>query len=155
MTKVEIKLKRIAMRETYTIGRLFINGEYVCDTIEDCDRGLMDNMPEDHIRQRKIYGQTAIPQGDYRVLLTTSETFSGRPWAKMYNGLVPRLENVKGFSGIRIHPGNTAEDSLGCIIPGENKVAGKVVNSTAAYHRIMKVLMPAWESGTPINISIL
>lgn len=155
MTKVEIKLKRIAMRETYTIGRLFINGEYVCDTIEDCDRGLMDYMPEMEIRQKKIYGQTAIPHGSYNVTLTMSKTFSGRPWAKMYNGLVPSLENVKGFSGIRIHPANSAEELQGCIAPGENKVVGKVINSTAAYYRIMNLLMPAWESGTPINITIL
>ena len=152
---VEVLLSRIAKRPTYTIGRLFINGHYVSDCIEDRDRGLSDDMPEERVRMVKVYGETAIPSGRYRISLTKSEKFKNRIWAKKYGGLVPILENVKGFSGIRIHPANTAEELLGCIAPGENTTVGRVNNSTAAYSRVMQELVPAWNAGIPIYITVL
>ena len=151
---LEITLTRIARRPTYTIGRLYIDSERMSDTIEDRDRGLDDSMPEARIRELKVYGMTAIPTGRYRVSLTRAEKFKNRVWAKAYKGLIPVLENVKGFTGIRIHPANTAEELLGCIAPGENTTVGRVNSSTAAYYRIMNRLVPAWNAGIPIYINI-
>lgn len=154
MNSIEITLDRIARRPTYTIGRLYIDGKRISDTIEDRDRGLDDSMPAEQIRELKVYGMTAIPTGRYRIALTKSTKFRNRVWAKAYNGLVPILQDVKGFTGIRIHPANTAEELLGCIAPGENTTVGRVNNSTAAYYRIMDILVPAWRAGTPIYITV-
>lgn len=154
MNSIEIILTRIARRPTYTIGRLYIDGKRISDTIEDRDRGLDDSMSEARIRELKVYGMTAIPTGRYRISLTKSEKFKNRVWAKAYKGLIPILENVKGFTGIRIHPANTAEELLGCIAPGENTTVGRVNCSTAAYYRLMDILVPAWTAGIPIYITI-
>ncbi|MGL5731882.1 MAG: DUF5675 family protein [Bacteroidales bacterium] len=136
-----VNLKRVAKREDYTIGRLYIDGEYLCDTVEDKDRGLKDSMPLRDIQSIKIYGETAIPTGTYNVVLNVvSPKFKDRSWAKCCNGKLPRLEDVKGFDGVLFHVGNTAKDSLGCILLGENKVKGKVVNSTVTFERFMKRL---------------
>lgn len=126
-----ITLKRIAKKDTYTIGKLFIGGEYFCDTIEDKDRDLDDSMSVDEIKENKVYGETAIPYGTYKVRITYSPKFKK---------IMPLLENVKGFEGIRIHSGNTAKDSLGCIIVGENKKKGMVINSRSTYKKLMKLI---------------
>lgn len=112
-------------------------------------------MTEAQIRARKVYGLTAIPRGQYAITLTYSPKFATRAWAKKYGGLVPLVHGVKGFDGIRIHPGNKPEDTLGCILPGENKIKGQVVNSTAWYYRLMdEVFMPAYREGRTITIDI-
>lgn len=94
-------------------------------------------MPEAEIKAKKVYGKTAIPVGTYKVDMTTSPKFANRVWGKRYNGKVPQLLNVPGFSGVRIHPLNTAEDSLGCIGLGENKIKGKIINSTVTYYKVL------------------
>lgn len=131
---MKLIVKRVAKRDTYTIGHLYIDGAYFCDTCEDCDRGLRDDMPLDYIKHAKIYGITAIPSGTYNVLLTYSPKFKKT---------LPLIQNVKGFEGIRIHSGNTADDSLGCILVGENKAKGKVLNSRATMDRLMPILKGA------------
>ena len=117
---IKLKLKRIYKGPKYTIGKLFINDEYFCDTIEDRDRGLKSTMSDEYIRKKKVYAETAIPTGTYKIEMTYSNRFKR---------ILPLLVGVKGFSGIRIHRGNTDLDSSGCIIVGENKVVGKVINS--------------------------
>lgn len=118
---IKLKLKRIYKGSKYTIGKLFINDEYFCDTIEDIDRGLKFSMSVEYIKKKKVYAKTAIPTGTYKIEMTYSSKFKR---------ILPLLVDVKGFSGIRIHRGNTEIDSSGCIIVGENKVKGKVINST-------------------------
>lgn len=118
---IKLKLKRIYKGSKYTIGKLFINDEYFCDTIEDTDRGLKFSMSVEYIKKKKVYAETAIPTGTYKIEMTYSSKFKR---------ILPLLVDVKGFSGIRIHRGNTEIDSSGCIIVGENKVKGKVINST-------------------------
>ena len=103
---MNIVLKRIALRDTYTIGKLYIDGKYICDTVEDKVRDINKNGKFDE-GEKKVYGQTAIPYGTYEVKWTYSPRF------KKY---MPEILNVPSFSGIRIHSGNTAADSLGCII---------------------------------------
>lgn len=117
-------LKRVAYRDTYTIGKLYVNGQYFCDTLEDCYRG-------DHLDKTKIKGKTAIPRGTYRGIFNYSPKF------KKY---LPLLMDVPYFTGIRIHSGNTAEDTEGCILVGQNLVVGKVLNSRITYNKLAAAL---------------
>lgn len=129
---MRLELRRIAKKPTYTIGRLYINEEYFCDTIEDTDRGLNSYMSLEEVKAKKVKGKTAIPTDTYRVKITYSPRFKKD---------MPLIENVVGFDGIRIHSGNTAEDTEGCIIVGENKVVGKVINSKEIYNKLFSILL--------------
>lgn len=128
---MRIVLLRIANRPTYCIGKLYIDGVYFCDTIEDTDRGLDDKMTEAEILKKKVKGQTAIPTGVYPVYIT---------WSPKYNKPMPLIENVKGYSGIRIHSGNTAKDTEGCLLVGKNKEVGKVLESRKTYNALFQIL---------------
>ena len=132
----KILLKRIAKKPMYTIGKLYINGEYFCDTLEDTDRGLDQKLPLGTNQLRKVKGRTAIPTGDYEITLeVVSQRFGNRPQYKFCGGRLPRLMNVPAFQGVLIHIGNDANDTEGCILVGENKQVGKVLNSTATFKR--------------------
>lgn len=149
---MQLLLMRVYKGQSYTIGKLYVDGQYICDTIEDADRGLSDSMSLEEIQKNKKYGITAIPTGCYKVIMNVvSPKFKNRSWAKPYGGKLPRLQNVKGFDGVLIHVGNTAEDSLGCILVGENKVKGQVINSTATFHKLMDILLTAKDD---INLEI-
>lgn len=128
---MRITLVRIANRPTYCIGKLYIDGKWFCDVIEDVDRGLDDAMDEKEILNRKIKGETAIPTGIYQVLLT---------YSPKYKRIMPLIANVKGYSGIRIHSGNTAKDSEGCLIVGKNTKVGMVTDSRNTYNALFKRL---------------
>lgn len=128
---MELKLNRLHKNPTYTIGKLYVDGVYFCDTVEDTDRGMTQQMSNSYNEARKVYGKTAIPVGRYRVVLSYSNKFKKS---------LPLLNDVMCFSGVRIHSGNTAEDSLGCIIVGENKIKGGVINSRATMERLMAKL---------------
>lgn len=135
---MNIVIKRIAKKPKYTIGKLYIDGEFFCNTLEDTDRELDSSMPLSEIKTKKVYGETAIPYGTYRVVTNVvSPKFKDRAWAKPYGGKLPRLLNVPGFEGVLIHVGNSAEDSLGCILLGKNTVVGKVVDSQTTFKAFM------------------
>lgn len=152
---MRLKIDRAWKKTAYTIGRFFVNGIRLGESLEDPDRGLNSSMDEATIKAVKVYGETAIPTGTYRVVLSASEKFKKKSWAQRYGGLVPEILGVKGFSGVRIHPGNTAADTLGCLLVGENKKVGQLVNSQKKYYELMdKYLMPAWKSGEGIFITI-
>lgn len=137
---MKLELIRKYKKATYTIGKLYIDGKYFCDTLEDKDRGLDDSMSEGVIKSKKVYGQTAIPTGTYFIdMNTVSPKFKDRSWAKPYNGKIPRLVGVKGFDGVLIHPLNEASESIGCVGVGQNKVKGKVVNSVATFNKLMSI----------------
>lgn len=141
---MELKLKRTARRETYTIGKLYIDGEYFCDTLEDKDRGLAQDRPLQKNVAMKKAGVTAIPTGRYRVTLgVKSPKFSQRRAYDFCKGYVPRLLDVPAFEGVLIHIGNTARDSEGCILVGQNKVMGQVINSTETFKRLYERLKKA------------
>lgn len=143
---MELLLKRIAKRDTYTIGRLYIDGEKFCDTLEDKDRGLAQSLPLCVNRAKKTKGSTAIPTGRYRVtLLVQSPRFKNVAFYKFCDGRVPRLLNVPAFDGVLIHTGNTSADTEGCILVGENKAVGKVLNSRETFLRLYDRLQQAKE----------
>lgn len=151
MKKAE--LIRIFNCATYCIGHLYVDGKFVCDTIEDTDRGLTQTMTDAEIKKRKVYAQTAIPTGLYKVTLNVvSPKFNQKPYYhKFCGGKVPRLLNVPGYDGILIHMGSTQNSSAGCLIVGYNTVKGRVTNSQEAFEKLYKIL-----SGTkePIQIEI-
>jgi len=104
---MEIKIKRVAKKPLYTIGHLYVNNKYFCDTLEDTDRGLTQQMSLEQIKRIKVQNKTAIPSGQYRVTLDVKSpkysNYGRYPWAKAINGCVPRLLNTIGFDGILIH----------------------------------------------------
>lgn len=153
---MRLTLQRIAKKETYTIGRLYVDGVYFCDTIEDKDRGLKSHYPLDKIKETKVYGETAIPLGTYDITMdVVSPKFRSRSWATPYGGKIPRLLSVPAFEGVLIHPGNTAEDCLGCILVGKNTSVGRVNNSQVTFRSLMdKHLVPAHQRGEVISITI-
>ena len=118
---MRLLLKRRFLAPDYTIGTLYINGMRFCDTIEDKVRDINQDGDLDDEGEGKVFGETAIPYGKYAMDLTMSPKFKRK---------LPLLLNVPHFTGIRIHRGNTAEDSHGCILVGENKIKGKVINSS-------------------------
>lgn len=134
---MKLELKRIALHDTYTIGKLYIDGVYFCDTIEDKVRDLNKNGVFDN-GEFKVKGETAIPYGTYEVVWTYSPRF------KRYT---PRLLNVKSFAGVLIHGGNTARDTEGCIILGQNKVKGKVINSKEFVNKLYPIIKNACQKG--------
>ena len=156
---MELTLKRIALRSEYTIGKLYVDGEYVCDTIEDTVRDL-DKDGKFANGEVKIPGKTAIPYGRYEITMKVKSpkysNFSKYSWAKKYDGYLPRLLNVSQFDGVLMHVGNSALDSEGCIIVGENKVVGKVINSVNTFRRLMdEYLVPAKKRNERIVITII
>ena len=152
---MKLKVWRKWPKKGYCIGIFYVSGARLSNSLEDEDRGLDQKMPTGKINQLKIKGKTAIPKGTYRVVLSVSPKFSTRAWAKKYKGLVPELLNVKGYSGVRIHPANSASEVEGCIAPGDNTAVGKVTNSTKRYYELMDKLVPAWEKGEEITIEIV
>ena len=152
---MEIKVKRIARKEAYTIGKMYVAGTYVCVTLEDKDRGLTSNMSVAQICGVKIKGETAIPTGRYLVdMKTVSPRFGGRAQYQFCKGRLPRLCNTPGFQGVLIHCGNSAKDTDGCILVGLNKAVGQVLNSTAAFPKLYPIMKAADERGERIWITI-
>lgn len=141
---MKMKLTRRYKLPTYTIGKLYINGVYFCDTLEDTDRGLKDSMSLEEIARRKVYGVTAIPYGTYKVDMdTVSPKYKSRnpAYTRPYGHKLPRLLNVKGYEGVLIHAGNTANDTFGCVLVGRNTVKGKVLQSQATWKALMDRLL--------------
>ena len=152
---MRLTVKRIAKRDGYTIGRLYIddNPKPFCDTLEDTERGLEQAMPLDMIRRTKVPGETAIPVGTYELSMRhISPKYSKKKAFAFTGGVMPRLLNVPGYEGVLIHSGNTAADSEGCILVGENKAVGKVLNSMATFKALWSVLNQ--RKSEPITITM-
>lgn len=154
---MKLTLNRIYRGPSYTIGKLYINNEYFCDTLEDTDRGLTDKMTLTEILKIKKPSETAIPSGTYNITLDiVSPRFSTKAfYQQICNGKLPRLLDVKGFDGVLIHSGNTEKDSSGCILVGQNKVKGKVINSQETFKKLYKILKDYWDKDKSITINIL
>jgi hypothetical protein len=119
---MDIQLNRQIFTDESSVGELLINGQFECYTLEDV------------VRPIKIKGMTAIPAGVYEVVVNFSARFN-RP--------LPLLLNVPNFDGIRIHPGNTAKDTEGCILVGQKRQKNKVVNSRLAFDPLFDKILAA------------
>lgn len=135
---MDIRIDRLYKKENYTIGNLYINGKYLCNTLEDKVRDM-------ETEEDKVYGETAIPEGRYEVVLSYSNNFKK---------VLPEILGVEFFKGIRIHSGNTIDDTEGCILVGENKEVGKVINSRKTMKKLMSRIKTAWDNGEKIYINI-
>lgn len=153
---MELKVKRIAKQNGYTIGRLFIDGKYFADTLEDTDRGLDSNMPLDILKRKKLAHITAIPTGKYQVAMNVvSPRMSRSNFYKQYGGgRVPRLLNVPAYEGVLIHCGNTAKDTDGCILVGKNTKVGMILESRQTYANLYPLLEATAKKGEKIWITI-
>lgn len=132
---MELTLRRRVIAERYTVGALNVNGEHFCDTLEDVVRpaGV------------KIKGRTAIPYGIYTVVLDYSPKF---------DRIMPHVLDVPGFLGVRIHAGNTVDQTDGCILVGRNRVRGQVLDSRAAFAALFALMAEAVERGENITLTI-
>jgi len=154
---MKLTVERKWPKETYTIGRLYVDGELFCNTLEDRDRGLKQTDPETYIKARKVAGETAIPKGTYRLSMnTTSPKYAAIAWFWNFcRGIMPRILKVKCFDGILIHPGNTALDTYGCILVGKNTKVGQLTESKATFKELYKRMKAAHDRGETITIVIL
>ena len=142
---MEIEVIRRHFKETYTIGKLYIDKVYFCDTLEDKVRDLRDLNNDgdfDDPGEGKIYGETAIPCGRYQVIVTYSPKFQKR---------LPELFKVPGFKNIRIHAGTNPKHTEGCVLIGENKEKGRLVNGPYYQTRLVQMMD---ETGDKIFITI-
>lgn len=128
---MELKIIRIKSNKDFTEGKLYINEVYFCDTLEDKDRGLQQHMSLAEIKAVKVYGETCIPYGTYKVELSYSPKFKK---------IMPAILNVKGFTGIRIHNGVDEKSTLGCVIIGKKWQDGKVTKSRDTFAKLMQIL---------------
>lgn len=134
---MELKLNRIFLGSSATIGELYVNGEHIADTLEDRVR------PEGE----KVYGKTAIPEGTYEMVLSYSPRFKK---------ILPEILNVPNFTGIRIHCGNSSADSSGCILVGtwDGEKEDWVSDSKVAFNKLMSLLQKAADNKEKITITI-
>ena len=142
---MELLLERKWIKDKYTIGNLYVNSVFFCNILEDKVVDLNKNGTFD-CGEFKIKGHTAIPYGTYEIDVTYSPKFKRE---------LPILLNVPHFEGIRIHRGNTISDTEGCLLPGENKEKGKVLNSTKYEIELTKLLKQAKLKKEKITIKII
>lgn len=156
---MKLTIDRKWRKQDYTVGNLYVDGLYFCNTMEDRDRGLKKTWPLSQIQKYKVKDETAIPIGTYAVTMKVqSPKFSQWKYSRMYGfckGYLPRLLGVPGFDGILIHIGNKANpDSSGCILVGVNDRKGMVTKSTETFGRLWQVLKAADDRGENISITI-
>lgn len=142
---MRIDLHRKWRKTGYSIGVLSINGSRICETLEDQDRGLKAELSPATIKQLKVKGETAIPVGTYQVVYTYSPRFKK---------MLPLLLNVPGFDGIRIHSGNRAKDTEGCILCGRNTEVGMVTNSRYWTGKVIAMIEKAVKNKEDVIITI-
>ena len=142
-----IEVKRLYKKADYTIGKMYIDGEYFCDTLEDTDRGLVQGMSLSELKELKEYGKTAIPTGEYIVTITYSNRFKK---------MMPLINDVPVFSGVRMHPLNTSKETEGCIGVGICDDPNKdwIRDSRKTFAKFMSILKPAIEACEDIWITI-
>ena len=142
---MDLKLERKYRNNNYCIDKLYINGKYFSEVLEDPDRGLTDSMTLEEIKKIKVKGNTCIPYGTYNITITYSPRFKKN---------LPLLNNVKGFDGIRIHSGNKPQDTEGCLLPGFNKVKGQVINSKVTTDKLIAQIQQAINKKEKVTITI-
>lgn len=139
-------LHRLYKKNDYTIGKLFNGNIFICNTLEDTDRQLNQFMTNAEISRHKISNQTAIPIGTYKLSVSMSPKFGRR---------LVEVQSVPGFSGIRIHRGNSAADSAGCILPGLNSEKGRVTQSSYFEQLLTQLVEGAINKGEQVFLTIV
>ena len=154
---MRLKLIRMYKKATYTIGQLLVDGAFFCNTLEDKDRGLTQDTELPVIKAAKMYGETAIPSGVYDIdMETCSPKYAEVEWYhKLCKGYMPTVENVPGFTRVLIHPGNSPLDTYGCVLVGENKVKGRLINSRATFAKLYNLMKAAHVRGEAITLQIV
>lgn len=135
---MKLRVERLWKKKDYTVGRLYVDGEFFCNTLEDVVRDLP--------REKKVYGKTAIPAGTYKVIFN---------WSPKFGRNLPRLLNVPYFEGILIHSGNTAADSAGCLLVGKNSAVGRLTESRYTSDKLNTLIDAAQRRGEEITIEIV
>jgi hypothetical protein len=137
---MELKLERNLKGVQATLGTLFINNEKECNTLEDVDRGIIQDTPLEVITSTKVQNKTAIPTGRYEVIIDFSNRFQKD---------MPHVLDVPGFEGIRIHPGNSDVDTDGCILLGSwsGSSADWISGSQDAFHTFLPKLEQGLSEG--------
>lgn len=137
---MEIMVNRRTKTDNSTISDLSTDNGYKCVVLEDKDRGLIDAMTVEQITEKKILGKTAIPSGKYEIIVNFSNRFQR---------LMPLLLNVKGFQGIRVHSGNVATDTEGCLIVGKNEanIPDEILNSREVFNELFPLIQQGVNSG--------
>lgn len=154
---MKVLVKRTYNCDRYCIGHLYVDGQYICDTIEDTDRGLDQSMSTEQISKIKVRNNTAIPTGKYDLTINVvSPKFQRYKYYMLYcQGKLPRILNVPYYDGILIHQGVDWRSTSGCIIVGYNKVKGKVVDSQDAFEKLYELLKKAKVNREKIEIEIV
>lgn len=142
---MKLLLKRLFFKETYTIGNLYIDEVFFCNTLEDKNRDLNKNGKFDN-GETKVYSETCIPFGEYEVKIT---------YAPKFKRELPWLQNVPSFTGILIHRGNNDKHTSGCILVGENKAVGKLLNSSKYEIELTNKIKEAIKKGEKVTIKII
>ena len=143
--ELELKRSQGVLTEKSSISKLYVDGKYECYILEDKDRGLLDSMSIAEIESHKVFGETAIPKGRYQIVITESQRFKRK---------LPLLLNVKGYEGIRIHTGNVAADTHGCLLPCtviSKDFGGK---STQAFNNLYTKIETALNNNQKVYITI-
>lgn len=154
---MKLKVERRWKKATYTIGILYVDGERFCETLEDKDRGLLQTDTIWSIKARKVYAETAIPVGQYKVAMdTVSPKYAAIQWYReVCGGKMPRLLAVPGFDGILIHPGSDPSHTAGCLLVGRNTKVGQLTESKATFKKLYKRMRDAVNRGESIVITIV
>lgn len=142
---MKLELHRKYRKNGYSIGLLYADSKFICNTFEDTDRSLTSKMSEKQIATVKVKGNTAIPTGTYQVIMS---------WSQRFKRQMPLLCDVKGFSGIRIHSGNTASDTKGCILCGMNTSVGRITDSKFWTEKVYNLINNAIRKKESISINI-
>lgn len=134
---MNLELKRMLRLDDRALGQLIIDGKLFCFTLEDKDRGLHSKMDLNEINKLKVYGKTAIPTGEYDLIINRSNRFSKLAGKDVF---LPLLLNVRGYEGVRIHAGNKPEHTEGCILLGRHIRNNELTNSREAMARFMELI---------------
>lgn len=138
---VEVLVKRIFKEKNFVEGHMYIDDQYMCDTLEPQYRDYYHG-------EVKVWGKSCIPAGSYRILYL---------WSKKRGRLMPTLDKVHNFVGVQIHVGNCPQDTQGCILVGTRPkgVHGFLEHSRLAFGDVDDILYRAWIKSEDINITII
>ena len=142
---MELNLRRLTFKENYTEGQLFVDGAYFCDTLEDRTRDFNKDGDLDDPGETKVYGETAIPFGTYNVVMSYSNKFKK---------VMPEIQHVKGFEGIRIHAGTLPQHTLGCVLCGVYEKDGRLTKPRETIKELYPLIQDAINRKEQVKIII-